>query len=64
MNMYLAAVKKANFIIRAGTENMTVNLTLPPYQSVVCLQFWSPNLKMEMVDLEKEQEIRGPENLP
>ena len=73
-----AAVKKANSmlgIIRKGIENKSASVILPLYKSLVrphleyCVQFWSPYLQKDIMEMEKVQRratgmIRGLEHLP
>ena len=73
-----AAVKKANSMlgmIKKGIENKTANIIMPLYKTIVrpyleyCVQFWSPHLKKDIVELEKVQKratkmITGLEHLP
>ena len=62
-------------IIRKGIENKTANIILPLYKSMVrphleyCVQFWSPHLQKDIVEMEKVQKratkmITGLGNLP
>ena len=62
-------------IIRKGIENKTASIILPLYKSMVqphsvyCIQFWSPHLKKDIIQLEKMQKkatkmIKGLEHLP
>ena len=61
--------------VRKGIENKTANTILPLYKSMVrphfeyCVQFWSPHLKKDIIELEKGQKratkmIKGLERLP
>ena len=59
-----AAIRKANSmlgVIKKGVENRTANIIMPLYKSMVrphleyCVQFWSPHLKKDIVELEKVQ---------
>ena len=59
-----AAVKKANSmlgIIKKGIENKIANIIMALYKMLVrqhleyCIQFWSPHLKKDIVELEKVQ---------